>query len=197
MYGKFHMFAAMFVLAAAAGAGAPESIQPSATVAEAGKELQLVADVDVLVIGATVPGVSIAAKAKEAGLKSFVVTSKPYFGEDLTDKLRLDVGPLDYKGTIGELLRYLTLGRGNPAVPFGDISPFVAKNAFDRFMLERDIPFLAWSYACDILKDADGNAAGVVVANRNGRQAIRAKTIVDTTDRRHIARLAGTRFTEF
>ena len=64
-------------------------------------------------------------------------------------------------------------------------------------MLERDIPFLTWSYACDVLKDADGNAAGVVIVNRNGRQALRAKTIVDTTDRHHIARLAGTKFTEF
>lgn len=170
---------------------------PSDTVTEPGKDLELVADVDVLVIGATLPGVSIAAKAKENGLKSLVVTSRPYLGEDLADKLRLDVGPLDYRGSIGELLRYLTLGEGNPAVLFGDISPFVAKTAFDRFMLERDIPFLTWSYACDVLKDVNGNVAGVVVANRNGRQAIRAKTIVDATDRRHIARMAGARFTEF
>ena len=170
---------------------------PLETVLEQGKDLQLVADVDVLVIGATVPGVSIAAKAKEAGLTSFVVTAKPYLGEDVAAKLRLDVGPLDYRGAIGELLRYLTLGAGNPAILFGEISPFVAKNAFDRFMLERDIPFLTWTYACDVLRDADGNAAGVVVANRNGRQVLRAKTIVDTTDRRHIARLAGTKFTEF
>ena len=49
----------------------------------------------------------------------------------------------------------------------------------------------------DVLKDSGGNAAGVVIVNRNGRQAIRAKTIVDTTDRHHIARLAGTKFTEF
>ena len=167
------------------------------TVREPAKEADLVADVDVLVIGATLPGVTIAARAKEAGLKSFVVTSKPYLGEDIAGKLRLDVGPLDYCGSIGELLRYLTLGVGNPAIPFGGISPFVAKNAFDRFMLERGIPFFTWTYACDILRDAEGNAAGVVVANRNGRQAIRAKTIVDATDRRHIARLAGTKFTEF
>ena len=121
----------------------------------------------------------------------------PYLGEDLAGKLRLDVGPLDYRGNIGELLRYLTLGVGNPAIPFGGISPFVAKNAFDRFMLERDIPFLTWTYACDVIRDVDGYVCGVVVVNRNGRQAIRAKTIVDATDRRHIARLAGTRFSEF
>ena len=174
-----------------------DGVVSAKTVAEAGKDLQLVADVDVLVVGATLPGVSIAARAKEAGLRSFVVTSKPYLGEDLAGKLRLDVGPLDYRGNIGELLRYLTLGVGNPAIPFGGISPFVAKNAFDRFMLERDIPFLTWTYACDVIRDVDGNVCGVVVVNRNGRQAIRAKTIVDATDRRHIARLAGTRFSEF
>ena len=166
-------------------------------VMEGAKELPLVGDVDVLVVGGTAPGVSIAARAQELGLKSLVVTARPYLGEDIAGTLRLDVGPLDYKGNIGMILHYLTRGAGNPAILFGDISPFIAKTAFDRFMLDRNIPFLTWTYACDVLRDVDGNAAGVVVANRNGRQAIRAKTIVDATDRRHIARLAGTKFSPF
>ena len=169
----------------------------SAGVMEAAKELQLVGDVDVLVVGGTAPGVSIAARAQELGLKSLVVTSRPYLGEDVAETLRLDVGPLDYRGSIGKILLYLTRGAGNPAILFGDISPFAAKTAFDRFMLDRNIPFLTWTYACDVLRDEDGNVAGVVVANRNGRQAIRAKTIVDATSRRHVARLAGTGFTAF
>ena len=167
------------------------------TVPEAAKELPVVADVDVVVVGGTMPGVAIAGRVKEMGLSACVVSSRPYLGEDLAGKLRLDVGPLDYKGNICELLRHLTLAEGNPAIPFGGISPFTVKTVFDNYLLERNIPFLTWTYACDVLRDAEGNVAGVVVANRNGRQAIRAKTVVDATERRFLARRAGTVFTPF
>jgi len=167
------------------------------TVAEAAKELPVIADVDVAVVGGTMSGVAIAGRVKEMGLSAFVVSSRPYLGEDLAGKLRLDVGPLDYKGNICELLRHLTLAEGNPAVPFGGISPFAVKTVFDNYLLTRDIPFLTWTYACDVLRDAEGRVAGIVVVNRNGRQAIRAKTVVDATDRRALARRAGTVFTPF
>ena len=169
----------------------------AATVAEPAKELPVVADVDVVVVGGTLPGVAIAGRLKEMGLSAFVVSSRPYLGEDLAGKLRLDVGPLDYKGNICELLRMLTLAEGNPAVPFGGISPFAVKTVFDNYLLTRDIPFLTWTYACDVLRDADGKVAGVIIANRNGRQAIRAKSVVDATDRRALARRAGTVFAPF
>ena len=166
-------------------------------VVEPARELPVVADVDVVVVGATVPGVAIAGRVKEAGLSAFVVSSRPYLGEDLAGKLRLDVGPLDYKGNICELLRQLTLTAGNPAVPFGGISPFAVKTVFDNYLMARDIPFLTWTYACDVVRDVDGAVAGIVIVNRNGRQVIRAKAVVDATDRRVIARKAGFEFTPF
>ena len=39
-----------------------------------------------------------------------------------------------------------------------------------------------------------GNPCGIVMANRAGRQAVVAKTIIDATDRAAVARLAGAKF---
>ena len=94
-------------------------------------------------------------------------------------------------------MRQLTLTAGNPAVPFGGISPFAVKTVFDNYLLGRDIPFLTWTFACDVVRDVNGAVSGIVIVNRNGRQVIRAKAVVDATERRVIARKAGFKFTPF
>ena len=43
----------------------------------------------------------------------------------------------------------------------------------------------------------DGNLAGITIVNRSGRQAVRAKVIIDATDRGVAARLAGARFAPY
>lgn len=35
------------------------------------------------------------------------------------------------------------------------------------------MPFLTWTIGCEILKDAEGRAAGVLVASRSGTRVIR------------------------
>ena len=49
--------------------------------------------VDVLVVGGTAKGVSAAVAARQAGAKTFLVTSQPYLGEDLAGTLELDAPP--------------------------------------------------------------------------------------------------------
>jgi hypothetical protein len=59
------------------------------------------------------------------------------------------------------------------------------------------VSFLFSSYVTDILSDENGNIAGVVIANRSGRQAIKAKVVIDATPRGLVARMAGARFSEY
>ncbi len=73
-------------------------------------------------------------------------------------------------------------------------TPLRVKRAFDRALLEGGVPFLTGTYATDVLRDAQGELAGVAVANRSGRQAVLAKVVVDATERGAVARLAGARF---
>jgi hypothetical protein len=71
------------------------------------------------------------------------------------------------------------------------------KRTLDQALLKANIQFLYASYLADLLRDTDGKPAGVVIANRSGRQAIPAKVIIDATDRGAVARLAGAKFTQY
>ena len=72
--------------------------------------------------------------------------------------------------------------------------PMRVKHALDQALLAAKVPFLYSCYATDVLRDADGRPAGIVMANRAGRQAVKAKVIIDATDRAWLARMVGARF---
>ena len=70
-------------------------------------------------------------------------------------------------------------------------TPFLVKRTLDQQMLAAQVPYLTGALVCDVVKDAAGRFAGVVMANRSGRQIVRAKVLVDATPRATAARLAG------
>jgi flavin-dependent dehydrogenase len=73
-------------------------------------------------------------------------------------------------------------------------TPLRVKQALDRALLDAGVAFLTGSYATDLLRDADKKPAGVVIANRSGRQAVLAKVVIDATERGTVARWSGARF---
>jgi len=75
--------------------------------------------------------------------------------------------------------------------------PMHVKKTLDEALIDAKVPFLYSCYATDVLVDAQGNPAGIVMANRAGRQAVVAKTIIDATDRAWVARLSGAKFTAY
>jgi flavin-dependent dehydrogenase len=68
------------------------------------------------------------------------------------------------------------------------------KRVLDEALLDAGVQFLYGCYATDILRDGAGNPAGIVMANRSGRQAVKAKVIIDATPRATFARIAGGSF---
>ncbi|MCY3020230.1 MAG: FAD-dependent oxidoreductase, partial [Planctomycetota bacterium] len=77
------------------------------------------------------------------------------------------------------------------------IRPLHIKRTLDEALLGAGVQFLYGCYACDVLRDAQGNPSGIVMANRAGRQAVVAKVIVDATERAWVARMAGARSKPF
>jgi len=75
--------------------------------------------------------------------------------------------------------------------------PMQVKRLLDEELLSAGVPFLYGCYPSDILLDEAGDPAGIVIANKAGRQAIRAKIIIDATPRAAVARMAGATFTPF
>jgi len=77
------------------------------------------------------------------------------------------------------------------------VRPMHVKKTLDEALLGAGVEFLYGCYPTDVLRDQQGQLCGIVMANRAGRQAVLAKTIIDATDRAAVARMAGARFREY
>ena len=155
------------------GADTAAGLQPSspagvaAAVPESAREIPVIGEADVVVVGGTTYGVAAAAAAARAGARVFLVASHTYLGEDVAGTLQL----WDAAGTF--------------------TTPLELKRRLDATLRDARVEFLLSSFATDILRDAAGNLGGVVIANRAGRQAIIARTVVDATPEALVARIAG------
>ena len=76
-------------------------------------------------------------------------------------------------------------------------TPMQVKRTLDRALLDAEVPFLYTCYATELLRDAQGELAGIVMANRAGRQAVKAKVIIDATDRAWVARMTSAAFAPY
>lgn len=72
-----------------------------------------------------------------------------------------------------------------------DPSPLKVKRTFDAVLAESGVTAITGSPVTDVLADGSGELAGIVIANRSGRQAIRAKCVVDATRYGVVGRLGG------
>ncbi len=83
-----------------------------------------------------------------------------------------------------------------PAAPTRHAAPLTTtphrvKSVLDDELINAGVQFLFGCYPTDVLVDAGGQPAGIVMANRAGRQAVKARIVVDATERAVVARLAG------
>lgn len=76
-------------------------------------------------------------------------------------------------------------------------TPLHVKQVLDKALLDSNVQFLTGSYVTDLLVDNSGNPAGVAIANRSGRQAVKAKVVIDATERAVVARMAGAEFSAY
>lgn len=79
----------------------------------------------------------------------------------------------------------------------GPVAPLHVKKTLDKALLDSKVTFLYSCYPTEVLRDEKGNLAGIVMTNRAGRQAVRAKVIIDATPRATVARMAGARFAPY
>ena len=94
---------------------------------------------------------------------------------------------------LGEIIFRTPSGEARRRVP----TPIQVKQAFDRALLTNKVDYLTGCLVTDVLRDKAGQVAGVVMANRSGRQAVKAKAIIDATARATVARLAGVPFSPY
>ncbi len=148
------------------------------------REIPVAYNVDVVVIGGSTAGVAAAVEASREGASVFLLAQEPYLGDDVSGTFRLwtkDKSVL--KTELGEAI----WGEGLP-------SQLKVKKALDNALIDNKINFLYSCFVTDVLTDKAGSPAGIIMANRSGRQAIVAKTIIDATPRGLVARMCGAQF---
>lgn len=149
---------------------------------QSSRQIPVVRKVDLIVMGGTLGAVAAATEAAEEGVNVLLVGSRPYIGEDICATMRLWLNE-------GETLH----GKLTKQI-FSDkhiTTPINVKKTLEAALLDAGVGFLLCCYPTDILVEDDGHLAGIVIANRAGRQAVVGKVIIDATDRAIVAKLAG------
>lgn len=170
----------LFVLACLPPAAPGMAVEKS--VGQSQREIPLVRQVDVLVVGGTLGAVAAAVEAAESGARVFLAAPRSYLGEDLCATLRLWRQEMPGGGLAEKIFA------GQPVA-----TPMRVKQSLEAALVSSGVDFLLGCYPTDALVDADGRVAGAVFANRAGRQAIVAKVLIDASDRAVAAKMAGVR----
>jgi flavin-dependent dehydrogenase len=152
------------------------------------RDIPVLYETDVVVAGGSSAAVAAACAAAERGAQVVLIAPRPYLGDDLCGQqhLWLESG----EAADSELARSL--------FPAGRVTtPFTIKNALHQALLKHGVRYLTGCYATDLLVDGQGRASGVVMVNRSGSQAIKAKVVIDGTCQALLARQAGAKFRAF
>lgn len=151
--------------------------------------IPIIKDVDVLIVGESSGAVEAALAAVSIGSKVFCVSRKTFLGHDICSYMNLWFTKKHKPQT--------NLSRKIFSRYFQDhsqLSLTEIKAIFEQELLKNGVEYLYSSYPTHLLKNEYGNVAGVVIANRSGFQAIRAKTIIDATTHAQVTRLTNVLF---
>lgn len=111
-------------------------------------------------------------------------------------RLKADLGPGAVRQLLDELVFFSDEADPLPGSSFS-ATPLRVKQGLEQALQNAGIPYLMGSPVCDVLKDDQGRPAGVVLANRKGRQAVTARAVIDATDDAWPAQQAGAAKTAF
>ena len=155
---------------------------------QGGRKIPVTADVDLVVVGGGARAVAAAVAAAKMGTSVFLAAYMPYLGDEICGSYLYERAEDEQPQTA--LARKIFAGKDYP-------TPLHVKKTLEDELIDNKVQFLYSSYVTDVLVDASGTPAGVVLTNRSGRQAVRCKAIVDATQEASVAAMCGAEKTKF
>ena len=149
------------------------------------RELPISAKVDVLVVGANEGGVAAAWKAARSGASVLVLAENYFLSDDVSAKARywLEADEVPMSDFSLELFGSRSGGK------MGSLVPWQYKMKMEEMLREAGAQYHHNSRPIGVLRDATGDIAGVVAANKAGVQAIIAGVVIDATSTGAVARM--------
>lgn len=173
------------------------------TIKEPARELNVRAEVDVLVAGGGPAGIMAAySAAKDKNLKVMLVDSRGYLGGNLTIGLPIlaFLGPKGNQVIRGEAQKFIDRLRAKNAasehkrcknhMSLTIIDSEQAKTTAWEMMDEAGVNVLLYTFVADTIVE-NGTVKGVIIESKAGREAILAKTVIDCTGDGDVAFRAG------
>jgi len=167
-----------------------------ATYRETARDIPIAREVDVLVVGGGTAGVPAALAAARLGAKTLLVEKFNSFGGAITWGLTITLPAYPIVGPIlNEILRNMqakwdAVAAMNHEPFFVVLDQELYKYESLLLLEEAGAELLLNTFAVDAMME-DGALRGVIVENKSGRQAIRARVTVDCTGDADIAFRAG------
>jgi len=164
-------------------------------VLEAPRRTPVVADTDVLVIGAGPAGVGAALAAARGGARTLLVERHGMLGGIWTAGLLNPFYDFKRKGwLVAEIIQRLeAAGAWADWKGSASFDTEVMKLTLETLMAEAGVEFWYYSFAVDTIVE-DGRVRGAIIESKSGREAVVAKVVVDTSGDGDVAAHAGAPF---
>jgi glycine/D-amino acid oxidase-like deaminating enzyme len=166
------------------------------------RKTPVVADVDVLVCGGGIAGVSAAISAARYGVKVMLLEKYGFLGGLVTTSLVITTPPLnnginlEFGKRLKEKAVYapcLHSDEITKPLKLHAIDPEIVKYEFVGMLREAGVEILLHTYIVGNIMNGD-TVSGIVMENKAGRQAVKAKILVDATGDADVAAFAGAPF---
>ena len=172
-------------------------------VQEPAREIPIIGEVDVLVLGSGPAGISAAITAGREGMKTLLVEQGGDVGGIATAGLMSHWTGHTEGGIYEEILERSCECTGTDAAGQGGmdfngderqiINPEKLKTVFLDMLVEAGVDLRLYTMASDPIMDGD-TIRGVILQSKNGREAVLAKIVIDATGDGDIAARAGVPF---
>ena len=151
-------------------------------------------EADLVVAGASFAGISMALNAGRAGFRAALVEPRIYPGYEVSALVRPWISEKALTGPPSSIAPWIEEAAAAPAGA-GELAilPDCMKRRIEEELVKAGVMVYYGSQSVGVVKEGE-KIAGLVMANKSGRQAVLAKCVVDTTPWGTVARMAGVKF---